>query len=232
MGSAYGKPSISKVNWSYEYEIYSGGRFQSLEEFLIDEYLNESYSVEEAEAKARKVITYCRNNRLFYSFSKGKVTANGPTALKNSINKFEKYSDFSFDEKSMYDYIAISVKASATDGTGYYGTKRYLMREAVSRYKQGSPVNRIDGIPMRKYTCEIKTNVDDYQGMRNLSTVERPQYAVTSSSPNVAFGSASFNRDEQKTEINVITLAKGTTTITITALDGSNKKTTIKVYVE
>ncbi len=229
VGSAYGTPTVSKVKWDYDYEVYAGGRFRTLEDALIEAYEDASYSTREAEAKAKKVVTYCKNNGLFYYFSKGKVTPNSAAAMNNSIKRFEKYADYSLGERSMYDYIAVVVKASATDGTGYSDTKRYLVREAVKSYKLGYPENRVDLRPRKTQVVEIRTNVDDYEGMRDLSSGEKPEYVVASSNPDIAFGIVPYNNDPKK--VQVVGMNKGNATLTITAQDGSNKKTTIQVYV-
>ncbi|WP_051545386.1 S8 family serine peptidase [Butyrivibrio sp. MC2021] len=96
LGSAYGKPTNKKVNWTYE--IYGRG----------------NNGLEKLSSSAQN---YCKQNGAFFTVNdKGKVTANSTSTFSSHVSAIKKYG-------ASYSDYAVKVKATAADGSGTYSEK-------------------------------------------------------------------------------------------------------------
>ncbi len=202
LGNAYGKPTVNKVEWSYD--ILGVG---------YDEYDHVVYSDPVSEEVKKAII-----KAKAFSFSKGKVTAGKEYDYYGACNKYC---------PAGYIDLAFVAKATTTDGTGY--TASILFETAQPHtlmYICGS-----DGMPISsdKYSVsEIGKTGSYYIAYPGYSL---SSFDVYSSKSSVATG-RSYIDDDGWVRLAVTPHAKGTTTIKVKALDGSGVTTSIKITVK
>jgi hypothetical protein len=205
---AYGKPTVSKVDATYEIGTYSDGKFVALS------------------AANQEIL---KKGKAFISLSGNKVSVKSKSAYKSDLKKYYGYSSKVVTDSNLSNYttFAIKVTARTTDGTGYTDSEIFK------------------GIPGTSYVRTMFNFKFINSGYCNLSSAGRGSYvgpitivsdsyfgsfSVVSSNPNVASGTMSYSSTGTPL-LYIYPSAKGTVKLTITALDGSNKKTTFTLQV-
>ncbi len=244
IGSAYGKPSVSKVEWSYEIGFINNGNFIAIGDWR-------GTSLKDAE----RLEAFFNKNKYFFTFSNGKLTVQSPAAIDKAFDNIKKnFNDLDLSD----DPLAVRVIAKTTDGTGYSDSKVFMAIEPTTwlstSYKDRAEDEYVsyssylipaDYIDSEVVAIKIDSNFDSGRG-DELKQV----YSISSSNPNVATGNAKYTKmkyigwdsktnretyipdDGYKNFFLIYPHGKGTTQFTITALDGTNKKVTITVKVQ
>ncbi len=229
--TAYGKPSVSKVETDYEFG-----------------YLDENNVFEPVEDRYQE---YIKKNKLFVSYNAGKVSAKNRKATVSDLSKlirqfrlskpYEPFAYYGYDGDIITYLPVLKLKAYTTDGTGcnaehYFRVGRdatYLLLENFYTYA-GSLLHYV----VRSDTIELSKYPNGYIAGYIYSNMTNPHYSVVSSNPNVATANTEFLEEygtypgEPTYRMAVLPRAKGTTKITITCLDGTNKKFTYTVKVK
>ena len=217
---AYGKPSVSKVDVQYIIGFNDDdGKF-----IPIDDRYQE----------------FVIKNKLFISYSGGKVSVKNTKNYKKDLVKFYKkfgtYADFFDEEKHWAPAPAIMMTAWTTDGTEYSDVQQFKVINNASylvleRFYAGRAYN------IKSDTILLSAWPDGYSAGSIYSGMSNPSYSVVSSNPNVATASAYYKGwndyyREYEYSLDVVPKSKGTAKITITALDGTGKKITYTVKVK
>ena len=230
LGSAYGKPTVSAVEWSYEL-----GFIQLKDKNYSFISMDNKYS----NTAASSLPEFCRKNNYFFTMSGSKLKVQSTAAINKALANIYKNYGSSFDLNVV---PAVRVTAKTTDGTGYSSSKVFMTSNPTKWIKASYPdkdgsgysyysAYRIPSYFITNSACasiRLETNLDSF------SSVPEQAFSVTSSNPKVATGVAEyFNafKDGDKNVVTVYPHAKGTTKLTITALDGTNKKITITIQV-
>jgi hypothetical protein len=196
------------VDATYEIGTYSDGKFTAL-----------------SSAKQETL----KKGKAFISFSGGKVSVKNKSAYKSDLKKY-----YGYDSKVVTDYnlsnyttFAIRVTARTTDGTGYSDSEVFKGIPGTSFVKTmylnrfiNSGYCALNSASKGTYVGPITIVSDSYFG----------SFSVVSSNPNVASGTMSYSSTGTPL-LYIYPSAKGTVKLTITALDGSNKKTTFTLQV-
>ncbi|MBE5825830.1 MAG: hypothetical protein E7307_04245 [Butyrivibrio sp.] len=230
LGSAYGKPTVSAVEWSYEL-----GFIQLKDKNYSFISMNNKYS----NTAASSLPEFCHKNKYFFTMSGSKLKVQSTAAINKALANIYKNYGSNFDLNVV---PAVRVTAKTTDGTGYSSSKVFMTSNPTKWIKASYPdkdgsgysyysAYRIPSYFITNSACasiRLETNLDSF------SSVPQQAFSVTSSNPKVATGVAEyFNafKDGDKNVVTVYPHAKGTTKLTITALDGTNKKITITIQV-
>ena len=212
VGTAYGKPTVSKIAWDKDYEL--GFYNMNSGEYC---QIPDSYKAEYQKSKA------------FFTVANGKVTACNVQKMYQGIYK---YLAVAVDEPDYYLWKPmVTITARTTDGTDYSSRISYIMVEGTSkisfvtyRYSEYS-----SGPVVKGGTCQIKISPELYRKSSYPVSIRSDgfisSYNVSSSNTNVATAFASGST------LVIRPVGKGTTKITVTAMDGTNKKATITVKV-
>ena len=206
LGTEYGKPTVSGYTWDYEIGFYTNKGFVKID----DQYK-----------------TYYRNNRLFFGFSGGRITANTEKACEKAVEKFkQKYPEYEFPKGDR----AIRVIARTTDGTGYEAEKIFRLTEPVKRF---TVYIQDDGEFVEATGCDMLLSAGHKVGYIDITATSdkasRVNYcSVTSNKPSVATAATFYEKRSEygtkaRTYLDIYAHGKGTARLTIKALDGSGK---------
>ena len=106
LATQYGQPTVSGIEWDYEIGVYASG-FKKLD----DEYKD-----------------YYQNNKLFFEFENGRLTANTGTELKTGFERFKKeYPDYTWTNGRP----AIRIFIKTTDGTEFEDEEIFYLTEDI-----------------------------------------------------------------------------------------------------
>ena len=163
-----------------------------------------------------------------FSLSGNKVTVKNKNAYKSDLAKYgvntKGINDYNLSE---YTAFAIRVTARTTDGTGYSDTEIFKGIPGTSYVKTMLGYKFISNGYCKLSAANKGASVgpitivsDSYFG----------SFSVVSSNPSVATGTMTYGSNGTP-YLYIYPSAKGTVKLTITALDGSNKKATFSLQV-
>ncbi|WP_022777908.1 S8 family peptidase [Butyrivibrio sp. AE3009] len=208
IGNAYGKPTVTKVKWSYDIV----GIYQDEDTTVTTDPLDEVTKKAIMKTKA-------------FSFSKGKVTVGKQAAYGKAIEYLPYGYDFGF-----------VVKATTTDGTNYTASKTYrasIADEGLAVCYQDDLYGDFHQITVDYYD---DSEIGSYGGyfLLGKNGYVGTRFEVTSSKSSVATAYATIEKygESYVPRLYVTAHGLGTTTIKIRALDGSNATTSIKIIVK
>lgn len=202
VGAAYGKPTNSKVKWSYKiYGIYND---------TVNQERIYSDPISDSDAKA------VMRTKAF-SFSGGKLKV-------SNYNNFQKA--FKYIPEGYMNGIAFEAIAQTTDGTGYSDSVRYIVAPPTTYIKAYAGVDK-DGNPIgNAYELWYMPFTGDGNPL-NLFIASNGayQFEVTSSNPDI------ISCEMSGTRLLVMPHKTGTATVKLKALDGSKKTLTLTMKV-
>lgn len=221
IGNAFGKPTVSKVDWSYELGCIKNGAFVKLGALNGTE-------------EAKRLEYFCNQNKYFFTLSNGRLTVQNTAAVNKALVNINR--NFKNFDLSSYP-LAVRVTAKTTDGTNYSDSKIFVSIAPTTWVKTSYDDRYYNAylLPARFINesvvpIRIESNLDTYY------FVPEQIYSVTSSNPKVATGYCTYTAlgddTRNKNYVYVHPHGKGTATLTITALDGTNKKTRITIKVQ
>ena len=164
--------------------------------------------------------TYQKNKEMF-SFANGKVTANATSAMNKAANKYANIVGVKSGAP------AIRVIARSTDGTGHEASTVIIAVRPASYLglyfidANERPNTRV----MPYHIAIIDSKKTDQAGFYISTNDSLGEFSVVSSNPDVASGFAEGNY------LVVFPHSKGTAVFTVSTLDGSGLKTSVKVQV-
>jgi hypothetical protein len=214
VGDAYGKPSVSKTNVTYEV-----GYFKDDNEEAGFVPFSESYQ------------NLIKSKKWYLTCSGSKISFKNKNSFKADVKKDYEISSVSDYQLQTTYYIAVRVTATTTDGTVFRSVLPNTKLEV--RWYNGSRYTVYNGA-----ICNIsRYGVGDYEvGSVYADGFIYNQFTVTSSNPDVASARVEYDEDYKSWDggymLFVNAKKKGTATITITSLDGTGKKLTYKVQVK
>ena len=190
-------------------------------------------------ADAERLAYFCNKNKYFFTFSNGKLTVQNPAAINKAIANISK--NFNGLEIAP-EYLAVRVTATTTDGTGYSDSRVYMAVEPTTWVKTSDYDEKAEKyVNYSNYLVDttdkelgwstrvirIDTNLDE-----QFRVGSDPVFGVECSNPRVASANAKYVAEYGHSYLLIHPTATGTTKITITALDGTNRKVTITVKVK
>ncbi|MBR1670362.1 MAG: S8 family serine peptidase [Butyrivibrio sp.] len=222
LGNTYGKATVTKKSWYYELGV-------------IDTNSQNGYAYQSLPGSCQEDA---KKNKMFYTVSNGKVKAKSYKQIAGDLNKL--YKEYGLNYFDHY-LPAIKVWAGTGDGTEYESNEMIFMTAL-------NPTTSIK-VYTWEYLKQKYVAYDRYYLYQNQtgtlvigSNGSFPYlFSVESSNPNIVSAVAGGSGDAISLGDNKYGVPlyiypntqgkKGTARITITALDGSNKKTSISIQV-
>ncbi len=200
-GDVYGKPTNSKVKWSYK--IYLAPYDEEKQDYVP---VKEPFDENTAKAIMKDKI---------FSFSNGKLKVGSVANFKKS------YSTYTDGMNALMVFEAI---ATTADGTNYSDSAKYMCVPATTKIEAyGYDQN---GAVVEKHQTNWGIPVTQEEGTIVIKSNGIPMFEVTSSDPEII--SASVN---SKSILQVVPHKTGTASVKIRAMDGTNKSITLKITV-
>ncbi len=230
LGNAFGKPSVGKVSWEYQFGVSVNGSY----------FYN--YDADMAVRKSKK----------FGTFSSGRINAasekNCREGLKEYVTKLVDVGTIEGPVNYAIFEPTIWVKATTTDGTGYSSASfYYFVKPAKNMFLYDKDDYNNNGgrmRPVKNWTAEPaepdepdeNVHYEPKDFVLYFDGGDTLEFIVHSSNPKAATGFVGADRDENGNLIDyylvVYPYGKGSTNLKITALDGTGKSCSLNVKVK